>query len=458
MRAEAPTAFPAWETTAPALLPRTQLYHLEPIGVGTAWTESLTSYIARLADAHCVRVSTLVAREIGPRVQERGGVQALAQHNWTHYSHALNGAAATAQVLVDVLQTLTGQPDLRFLTMLPWNGVLPPVGLLHRERAWCPACYQEWRERGQRPYEPLLWAVSAVTGCPHHGCDLCRRCPVCQQGQPPLAVAVRPGYCARCGSWLGQARSDPCGSGRVAALSAWAQWAAEGVGDLIAAAPTLTTRPTPEHLAQAIAYYTAGDAETGPLEIAHAAHMSHSHLWSWRRGLSMPTLPVLLRLCGSLGLMPLQLLAPSLPVALERQALTHRVIPPPKRRLRPWEREDHATIRRRVDEFVRCGSPPPSLRQVAAAVGHDQQTLRSACPDLCASIVANRRAYRRAQKLQHDQDLATAVRHAILQVQAAGLPLTTKRVGAFLPHRAYLRTPVARQAWQDRLRELGLEP
>jgi len=68
MQGEAPTAFPAWATTVPALPPRTQLYHLEPIGVGTAWTESLTGYIARLADAHCVRVSTLVAREIGPRV------------------------------------------------------------------------------------------------------------------------------------------------------------------------------------------------------------------------------------------------------------------------------------------------------------------------------------------------------------------------------------------------------
>jgi hypothetical protein len=46
------------------------------------------------------------------------------------------------------------------------------------------------------------------------------------------------------------------------------------------------------------------------------------------------------------------------------------------------------------------------------------------------------------------------VRQVMLQVHAHGLPLTTQRVRALLPHRGCLRTAVAREAWQDTLREL----
>lgn len=35
------------------------LYNLEPIGIGTPYVEGLTSYIVRLADAHCVTTGTL---------------------------------------------------------------------------------------------------------------------------------------------------------------------------------------------------------------------------------------------------------------------------------------------------------------------------------------------------------------------------------------------------------------
>ena len=44
--------------------PRSRLYSLEPIGIGTPQTESLTSYISRLAAAHSVRVRDLVVDEL----------------------------------------------------------------------------------------------------------------------------------------------------------------------------------------------------------------------------------------------------------------------------------------------------------------------------------------------------------------------------------------------------------
>ena len=58
------------ELSAPRMPPRSRLYPLVPVGVGTPYTESLTSYITRLADAHCVTTKVLVLRELFPRLNK----------------------------------------------------------------------------------------------------------------------------------------------------------------------------------------------------------------------------------------------------------------------------------------------------------------------------------------------------------------------------------------------------
>ena len=59
-----------WILNPPTLRPRTYLYHLEPIGIGTPLVESLTSYIGRLAAAHAVSMGILSTKEFGPRVSK----------------------------------------------------------------------------------------------------------------------------------------------------------------------------------------------------------------------------------------------------------------------------------------------------------------------------------------------------------------------------------------------------
>ncbi|HEY8742158.1 MAG TPA: helix-turn-helix domain-containing protein [Chloroflexota bacterium] len=460
MGSEVPNAFPPWESSRPAIAPCTRLYHLPPIGVGTGWTESLTSYVARLADAHCLRVSSLIAREIAPLVAERGGVRALTQqNNWGHYSHAINGTAATARTLVDVVQVLSGQQHLHVLTMLTWRQVLPAMGLLRRERVWCPVCYQEWREHGLPLYDPLLWSLRAVTVCLRHGDTFCTHCPACQKVQAPLALAARPGHCASCHQWLGRTSGASSGTAtETTPSSLWASWAAEAVAELIAAMPFVSP-PTRENLRRAIDQYSTGSSGAGRMAVAQAAHISHAHLWSWRRGRTVPSLPLLLRLCSSLGMTPLHVLAPGVAGPDQVAITATRGTPPAKRPRTPRNGDDHATIRQRVDAFVcQNGIPPPPLRRVAQATGHTEGTLRRICPDLCAGIVASWRTNRHAQKLQREQALAAAVRQGMRQLHAQGLPLTTNGVGAFLPSRAYLRSTVARQAWRETLVELGLAP
>ena len=49
-----PSILESWNLNKPSIPLRSQLYQLEPIGVRTPVTESLTSFISRLAIAHCL--------------------------------------------------------------------------------------------------------------------------------------------------------------------------------------------------------------------------------------------------------------------------------------------------------------------------------------------------------------------------------------------------------------------
>ena len=123
-----PRPFESWELAAPALPPRSRLYSLAPIGVGTAFVEGLTSYVSRLAAAHSVSVGNLVGRELsdngpGPlplvhpnkRLQNGRGLY----HGFAGASYSLNGAGDSPRLWIGVLEAKTCRSDLRLLTLLP---------------------------------------------------------------------------------------------------------------------------------------------------------------------------------------------------------------------------------------------------------------------------------------------------------------------------------------------------
>jgi hypothetical protein len=159
-----------------------RLYHPEPIGVGTSLAESLTSYITRLAEAHSVYPRTLVTDEIAPllrqsHIYQQGRLVYNYLTNFWKWSHLLNGTGATAGDWVQALEWLTLRNDLSLLTLLCWSEVLPAVRLLRRNRAWCPACYEEWRKANQIAYEQLLWSLEVVKVCCRHQIPLQQHCP-----------------------------------------------------------------------------------------------------------------------------------------------------------------------------------------------------------------------------------------------------------------------------------------
>lgn len=198
-----------WKLEKPKVPARSRLYHLEPVGLETIWVESLTSYIARLAEHHQVTTEKLVLTEIAPRMIQKGYkagsrsinrlfrvYESLAECNETR------GLIATT--LIQALEELTLRSDLSHLSVLKEASQLFKFSQLYRRQSWCPVCYQEWLMAGRVIYNPLIWLIRDNQTCLHHKQQaLVDECPYCRKQFPPLTKHSRPGYCSRCRKWLG---------------------------------------------------------------------------------------------------------------------------------------------------------------------------------------------------------------------------------------------------------------
>lgn len=197
------------DLTPPKTRPRSRLYPLEPMGVGTARSESCTSYIARLAAEHWTSVGSLFGHRLAPASNKPYLLSAnlkFESQAWKSFSplaHALNGLGAAARDWIKVLETLTQRSELRYLTMLRWSNVLSEHSLSRSIHAWCPLCYQTQRNSGGVVYDHLLWSLVTVEFCQKHKRRLETKCPHCQRQLHLLDSRSRPGFCSRCKKWLG---------------------------------------------------------------------------------------------------------------------------------------------------------------------------------------------------------------------------------------------------------------
>jgi hypothetical protein len=246
------TSVEMWDLQKPAIPPRSRLYHLEPIGIGTQYTESLSSYLCRLAQEHCVILQKLVMGEIAPQMMEQDYEPALSKKNVTTlFSNsdakpAINGMREKTQSLLQALKELTQCKDLKMLSLLTWKEVINERGLFRQYRAWCPQCNEQWRQEREVIYEPLLWSFKEVDICLHHNCLLVDECPLCSSRLPVIANSLQLGFCSRCKGWLGS-QVDKKQDFKADELE-WNQYKVRSIGDLIAVAPKLEHQPTLENL------------------------------------------------------------------------------------------------------------------------------------------------------------------------------------------------------------------
>ena len=180
------------------LPPRTSLFPLEPINLGFWRAEALSSYLARLAEAHCTSVSSLI-EEVAPGTLTRMNIVGAEKFRGTVYSNPslLSTGGKDAQRLLDGLIARTGQKNLANTTAAMFFDVVANRNGRRRKRAWCPACLAE-QLSGKR-YAYLVWQIEFVECCQEHKIRLTTTCPHCFRGdQSILSPLHSPGKCLHC--------------------------------------------------------------------------------------------------------------------------------------------------------------------------------------------------------------------------------------------------------------------
>jgi len=443
------------------LPPRTRLYHLAPIGVGTAAVESLTGYLMRLAQAHCVSTSALITDELLPVLRPEG-LGDLPPASWLgRFGRHLNGTGELARATVTALARLTGRPDLAALTLVPWSAVISPHGL-RRRRVWCRACFSEALHQGTVLYEPLLWAIPTVTVCARHQIRLSDHCPYpdCGRRLPILAAHARPGHCSWCKRVLGTAERESEGPPLSHAEMQWSCWVTGQIGALLAANPTLGPTLPPISIGAVIEVFTValGKRHDGThAAFARAVGVHANLIHQWRTGQLLPTLPLLLRISHALGISLVQLVSGDVAALSAGGMKQTSPVPAPQRASRkPPEVLEMAELRQKM-EVRDIGNRRPPLSGAAAArhLGCSAAALCRACPADWQNLVMRYRAYRTSQRELRAQELARDVRHVMLHLDAQGLYPSAKRILPLLHRRIHPRHAQFYIIRRQVLQELG---
>jgi hypothetical protein len=221
-----------WDLTPIITPPRTRLYRLQTLGAGTGWVESLTSYIARLAQAHCLPPCVLFNREIMPqfrRIAQRPSIQT--GYRGGYWKASINGNNGSAELMVHTLEALTQAKHLRQSTLLSCGDSLAKRPLIRRKQVWCSACFQEWHEANAPLYLPLMWSLIDLNLCPTHRVRLTEHCPICKSTQISLASSMPVGVCQSCKTWLGT--TDTCKDQTLPRPTPWELFVAAQIPSLL---------------------------------------------------------------------------------------------------------------------------------------------------------------------------------------------------------------------------------
>jgi len=351
---------------------RSILYNIEPIGKGTPLVESLTSYITRLADAHCVLTGDLISMVYAPllnkeyltRISRRGG------NGFFDSAIGINGLGKLALEFSDLTEKFTGRSDISSTTLQNWSVTLPNRGLLKTTKSWCPYCYEQSRLNDEVIYDPLIWNFQLVNYCLKHKKPLENICGNCSNTVPVINRKSHPGYCSRCGAWLGNTTSMNEGILKNTNKSlSYIQF----IGELLANNDLQLSNRNPTN---SLKYYIDEVFDKSPSKAAQSFNIPRSTLMMWINGKHLPTLKYLLVICKILGISLIEFLHtknPQIKIGSTKTIETGRI------------KHDHKKIRRILNKVIET-KQPISISELARMIGCDRRLLSRMYETECNQI------------------------------------------------------------------------
>jgi len=403
------------------MTPRSTLHALEPMGQGTAQCESLLSYFCRLAVSHSVSTT-----DLAKFVVDRAGHDIRRDFVWQQRN--LSGVGESARTWAAWLSELTGVGNLDALTLSAWSAVLPSRGLAPRRSHWCPHCLREDKESGSPPYFRLSWEVGPVQACYRHKVALVETCPHCNE------VHVRhhggivvPGWCTRCGGFLGDADTIPA--------EPPALWVARQVEDWIAHQMNTSGMPEATTVLATLDALILGLDAGRYASFARRIGQAKSTVHGWLKKGGQPSLVAYLGMALHAGLSLDHVIrgdfagwkppTPAEQLVLDLGAGTH------VKRDAPRE-HDWSAMRKELEGYLKLPDPI-SVAEAGRRLGVDDRHLYLRANDLARSLGERWKQHMLRQKTLH-RDLAKShLRAAYPEITNAGRPFNLTEVRQVVP-------------------------
>lgn len=394
------------------LPPRSTLVRLQPLGQGTPYRESLSSYYQRLADVHSLTPQVLARELVFVDIARE------APNKTHHFEDAwrlpsFNGLATQDSAWVSRLSCLTGQSGLEHLTLGFLNPYVSSRGLVTKHTKWCPECLTEGMELGSS-YAQLLWSFKAVTCCPKHQVNLVSSCG-CPRSEwkPSGRVKSLPYICPRCAGHLG--RSDhPKATKPSSRKLRHANLVMDLLASNLAKQVNASERGLPEFLKGVIQTHHEGCA----IRLAGLLGVTKGTLSGWMSGAHRPEFARILQLA--------ELHECSLDDVLfgrcdqaKATASSDKGLPRNLNRRSPGEINWKEVVGQ-LQEALAAAQPMP-LADVASKVGVSANTLRHRELQLCQAISNRWLAWRKAFNQQRDLAYAEQVQMEAMRLANQGV-------------------------------------
>lgn len=426
----------------PHVPPRSALFSLSPIGIGTPYQESLLSFLVRTSRAHAVSPRRLISEVFGA---VDPAISKLAYAGFfSSLSGTVNGLGRYAKLFVSATEQLTGLQYLRHLTLLPWQDLFPHngQGLLARHPRWCPACLFQQRVLGQATVFPLIWNIEAYRSCKEHLCALEDRCPHCGKIQPYLPRLPDLGICDYCRHPLAGIRPQEV-------VPRFQSWVVEAVGGMVMRQSEPCFTPSigrfRDFVREQVQALTAGNRAA----FCRAVGFDDRGLNGWLNKGERPAATQFLALCYGVKIMPADVFAgaPSSTVDNELR------LPPSKLKGRGHCPRPSPQMRKEWEEFLHTrlnSEESPPVTEIAADLGVGPSCLRYWFPDLCAALSKRHGVAAKARSETHRAQQSRRVEEVVRMLHVDGRYPSHRQVNTVLrqegmslaqPHllRAYLK-------------------
>ncbi|PLR83036.1 hypothetical protein CVD25_09950 [Bacillus canaveralius] len=423
---------------------KSQLYNLEPIGIGTIYCESLTSYLVRLSQAHSVNLGTLLNKVVAPALKKEYVLNSamFGGNRFFDGAKALNGVSDSSMDLVNALQLLTGRKDLIYLTLKTWDEVLTSRGLLKESIAWCPLCLHEFRLEHRYIFYPLAWYMEPVRCCLIHNILLLDKCQNCGNDIPILHRSSVNGCCPHCkhGLFLVDGNANKTRDNHKDI------YVAENLANIVSIGPKLEIRLSRELISQRFNLLIDVYERNFLLDLSFPKVTVHN----WLHGDAIPTIQKLLDICYALGVSLTDFflqdnLKPNLVVEkIQYNTSTHE-----RRNL------DHLQIEKQLLSYIEL-SKPMSMVAIAKDMNVNKRTLYRILPELCKKLSKRYKEFMGIKSDERKQTIKNLIKRSVQELIENGKKPSQKNIERLLSANALLRERFAKEYLQKCLNNQNL--